>query len=361
MSWRLVMTCIGTSHGAPSPETSAPPSKSLERALKLYDRDDYYMGSILFDQVIDKKSGDDESNIQKAEFFMGKTLFNLRFYSASLSYFSKIVDKGASHRYYQRTLQWLASLSKFLPESAGVLEKIGKYQRADLEQPALEPVRNELYYLLGRFYYQKGDLGQSIALFGQVPDDSDYYIPAQFFLGVAETREFHGPQAVEAFKSVLRKNITLQEAANKNKKKLKKEAKKKKKADKKLAKSGIAIVHQQGTALLQRRIQPQWHMRVEATGADITQLLEIGRRFGTRKGFAVGMFAGQQFIQYNPQGIDVGTGIDIERIEGRLFRSHVERGADDRGAVVGRARRPRPARRHLLPRRARLPADRRWR
>ena len=85
---------------APSPETSAPPSKSLERALKLYDRDDYYMGSILFDQVIDKKSGDDESNIQKAEFFMGKTLFNLRFYSASLSYFSKIVDKGALHCYY---------------------------------------------------------------------------------------------------------------------------------------------------------------------------------------------------------------------------------------------------------------------
>lgn len=190
---------------APSPETSAPPSKSLERALKLYDRDDYYMGSILFDQVIDKKSGDDESNIQKAEFFMGKTLFNLRFYSASLSYFSKIVDKGASHRYYQRTLQWLASLSKFLPESAGVLEKIGKYQRADLEQPALEPVRNELYYLLGRYHYTKGNFPLALELFALVPDTSEFYARAKFLEGITHVREYRGPKASESFRAILRK------------------------------------------------------------------------------------------------------------------------------------------------------------
>ena len=43
------------------------------------------------------------------------------------------MQKGPNHRYYAKTLQWLASLSRFLPESAGVLEKIGKYTRADLE------------------------------------------------------------------------------------------------------------------------------------------------------------------------------------------------------------------------------------
>ena len=96
---------------------------------------------------------------------MGKTLFKMKYYSASLSYFDKIVQKGPNHRYYQKTLQWLASLSRFLPESSGILEKIGKYTKSDLDQPALEPVRDELYYLLGRYHYAKGNFENAIDLF----------------------------------------------------------------------------------------------------------------------------------------------------------------------------------------------------
>jgi TolA-binding protein len=84
----------GGAAAAPTVESSAPPSKTLERALKLYDSEDYYMSSIELNKVVEGQSGDDEGNKQRAEFFMGKTLFNLKFYSASLSYFNKIVDKG---------------------------------------------------------------------------------------------------------------------------------------------------------------------------------------------------------------------------------------------------------------------------
>jgi tetratricopeptide (TPR) repeat protein len=215
--------------------TSGPATGVLVDAEEKYKKEDYQGAAIIFDAVA---SGKTPGDTYRAKFWLGKTLYKLEFYAVSLSVFNEIVAAGPSHPYHKLTLPWLASLSRELPEGAGVLEKVGTYKPADLEDSAFDEVRDELYYLLGRFYYQKGDLGQSIALFGQVPDDSDYYIPAQFFLGVAETREFHGPQAVEAFKAVLRKNITLQEIANKNKKKLKKEAKKKKKADKKLAKSG---------------------------------------------------------------------------------------------------------------------------
>ena len=112
-----------------SPESQAkagPASKTLERALKLYDAEDYTMSTIELNKVVEGQSGDDEANKQRAEFYMGKALFNMKYYSASLSYFDRIVQKGPAHRYYQKTLQWLASLSRFLPESAGVLEKIGK-------------------------------------------------------------------------------------------------------------------------------------------------------------------------------------------------------------------------------------------
>jgi TolA-binding protein len=117
--------------------TGDEPSKTLDRALKLYDSDDFFSASIELNKVIEGESGDSEANKQKAEFWMGKALYNMKFYSASLSFFDRIVQKGPAHAYYNATLKWLASLSRQLPDSTGILEKIGKYSKADLEQPAL--------------------------------------------------------------------------------------------------------------------------------------------------------------------------------------------------------------------------------
>src|SRR5215471_5095813 len=114
------------------------PTKVLERAFKLYDGEDFYSASIELNKVIEGETGDTEANKQKAEFWMGKALYNMKYYSASLSYFDRIVTKGSSHAYYNATLKWLASLSRQLPDSTGILEKIGKYNKAELDQPALE-------------------------------------------------------------------------------------------------------------------------------------------------------------------------------------------------------------------------------
>ena len=42
----------GGAAAAPTVESSAPPSKTLERALKLYDSEDYYMSSIELNKVV---------------------------------------------------------------------------------------------------------------------------------------------------------------------------------------------------------------------------------------------------------------------------------------------------------------------
>ncbi len=180
------------------------PSKVLERAFKLYDGEDFYSASIELSKVVEGESGDAEVNKQKAEFWMGKALYNMKYYSASLSYFDRIVQKGPSHAYYNATLKWLASLSRQLPDSTGILEKIGKYNRAELDQPALEKVRDELYFLLGKFYYQKGNFKEAVELFQSVPATSDFYVEAKLFEGATHVREYQAKPAVEAFKEVLR-------------------------------------------------------------------------------------------------------------------------------------------------------------
>src|SRR5205085_4588959 len=90
-----------------------------------------------------------------------------------------------------------------LPETSGILEKIGKYDPSALDEPIMDSVRDELYFLLGRHFYTKGELDKSIELFNKVAESSPFYIKAKFFEGVAYVRKYEGRPAGEAFKKIL--------------------------------------------------------------------------------------------------------------------------------------------------------------
>ena len=190
----------------PENATSTPPSKTLERAIKLYDKKDFFSASIELKKVLDGESGDDAKNKQRGEFFMGKTLYQMGFYAGSLAYFDKIVQAGDAHTYHGAALKWLAALSRVLPETSGILEKIGSYDINALSDPSLAAVHDELLFLLGRHYYRhggEGDFDKAISLFKQVSRNSEFFIKAKFFEGVTYVRKYEGKPAVEAFKDIL--------------------------------------------------------------------------------------------------------------------------------------------------------------
>src|ERR1051325_5039467 len=190
----------------PESAASTPPSKTLERAIKLYDKHDFFSASIELKKVLDGESGDDAKNKQRAEFFMGKTLYQMGFYAGSLAYFDKIVQAGDNHTYHGATLKWLAALSRVLPETSGILEKIGTYDAAALNDPSLASVKDELLFLLGRHFYKHGgdgDFDKAISLFQQVDRQSPFFIKAKFFEGVTYVRKYEGKPAVDAFKEIL--------------------------------------------------------------------------------------------------------------------------------------------------------------
>jgi tetratricopeptide (TPR) repeat protein len=189
---------------AAAPMASDAPSPVLDRALKLYDSNELYSSTIELFKVIEGESGDSPANKQKAEFWMGKALYKLTYYSSALNYFDRIVEAGPAHAHYNETLKWLASLSREVAESSGILDKIGKYDRRELEQPALESVRDELYFLLGKFHYNKGKFKEAVSLFNMVPSSSPFYVQAKLFEGATHVREYQAKPAVESFKEVLR-------------------------------------------------------------------------------------------------------------------------------------------------------------
>jgi hypothetical protein len=187
-------------------DEAAPASKTLERAVRLYESKDWFSASIELKKVIDGESGDSTRNKQRAEFFMGKTLYQQRFYAGALSYFDKIATAGDAHPYHAATLKWLAALSQKLPDTSGILAKIGSYNESALSDPSIGDAKDQLYFLLGRFFYGKGgdeNFDKAIALFQQVGRDSEFYIKAKFFEGVTHVRKYEGKPAIEAFKEIL--------------------------------------------------------------------------------------------------------------------------------------------------------------
>lgn len=192
---------------------SKPESKTMQRAVKFYDSKDYYSASIFLHKVLSGDE-DDETTKERAQFIMGKSLYHLRFYSSSLSYFDRIVEKGDAHKYYKATLIWLASLQRKLPESAGILDKIGKYPVTALEATELASIRDELYFYLGRFFYRQGDKAswdKAISLFGRIPEDSKFYIRAKFFEGVTYVRRGFPVKAGNSFKQILVRTAQMKE------------------------------------------------------------------------------------------------------------------------------------------------------
>src|SRR5215475_2720612 len=190
----------------PESAASTPASKTLERAIKLYEKKDYFSASIELKKVLSGESGDDAKNKQRAEFYMGKTLYGMGFYAGSLHYFEEIVKAGDAHTYHAATLKWLAALSRVLPETSGILEKIGSYDVAALNDRSLQSVHDELLFLLGRHYYRRGgdgDFDKAVGLFKQVSPQSEFYIKAKFFEGVTYVRKYEGKPAVDAFKEIL--------------------------------------------------------------------------------------------------------------------------------------------------------------
>lgn len=186
------------------PEGSgAPPSKTFGRAIGLYQKKDYYSASIELKKVLDNETGDDAGNKERAQFYMGKTLYQMGFYAAALDFFEKITDAGEKHGYYAATLKWLAALSRVLPDTSGILEKIGKYDSSLLADPGMDAVRDELYVLLGRHFYNQGDFDKAIELFGKVSESSEFFIKAKFFEGVTYVRKSEGRNAGESFKKIL--------------------------------------------------------------------------------------------------------------------------------------------------------------
>ena len=188
------------------PPAEGPPSETLANGLRLYDDERYLEAGVQFQRVLEGGTRDNAGNKQKAQFFLAKSLFHMKYYQSALALFDEISQLGSGHLFGEQTLQWLAQLASELPEPAGIIEKVGRYDAAQIEQFNSgdgEKLYAQLVYLLGRSKYAEGDFEGGITLFEKVPTSSKWFVRARMFAGISHIRLRQARPAIQAFRSIL--------------------------------------------------------------------------------------------------------------------------------------------------------------
>ena len=181
------------------------PSKRLAAAQSAFESKNYEEAAIGFERVAAGKSKDGRGNQQRAQFLLGQSLYQMGYYQSALGVFDDISAQGPGHIDFGQTLEWLGLLASKLPESSGIIEKVGRYGIGALEEfkeknPALY---NQLLYLMGRHLYAQASFRQAIDVFQEVAPNSAPYTYAKFFEGISFIRMRKARPAIASFRAIL--------------------------------------------------------------------------------------------------------------------------------------------------------------
>jgi tetratricopeptide (TPR) repeat protein len=205
---------------APAGKPGAPPTKPAEsgppavagqmteqaaQAKRLFDGEKWGDAAAALYRVYKGETGDDEGNKQLAQYHLAIALYRLKFYQGSYGIFSEIADKP-NHLKFNETLLWLAKLATDLPEPADIVERVGKYNDAQIDKFNNSNQRElfwQLNYLLGRYKYRNRQYDDALRLFSKVSRESKYYIRGQFFSGISNVQLRRSVPAVQSFQRIV--------------------------------------------------------------------------------------------------------------------------------------------------------------
>jgi len=195
----------GKDTSGPPPEAGQP-TEEFAQAKRLFDSNTKWAEAALaLKRVVSGETGDDEGNKQTAQYDLAIALFNMKFYQASYGIFSDISAKP-NHLKFKETLLWLARLATQLPEPADIVERVGKYDREELDRfknPQQFPLYWQLNYLLGRYKYRARSYEEAIDLFKEVDKKSPYFVQAKFFQGITYVQKRESVPAVKSFQAII--------------------------------------------------------------------------------------------------------------------------------------------------------------
>lgn len=190
-------------------------SREMARGNTFYADKNYAAASLMFYRVVKDAAG--SRYFQAAQFQLALSLYRMGLFHAALDYFTDIIRAGANHRYFKRALTYSITVSRKLQNESMFLGKLRSFNVSDFPNQ----YRDELLYLLGKYYYLREDLSiekrlpLAQRLLNRVRSQKpEFYARAQYILGAiydtSDRAELAGKSA-QAFKRAARAAMRIQD------------------------------------------------------------------------------------------------------------------------------------------------------
>jgi tetratricopeptide (TPR) repeat protein len=175
---------------------------TLNQSLNAYKRGNFLGASLLLYGIISESEVATNPIEEQAEYTLGKTLYRLTLYQASLEFFKRVAMVGRTHRYFKPTCKWLYYLSRKIPSDDELLSLIARYQPNECTK-----FQSETSFLRGQFHYRRGQLEEALSDLNRVKRENVLYLKATFLKGVIYARLDENQQAIDTFKNILRYTV----------------------------------------------------------------------------------------------------------------------------------------------------------
>jgi tetratricopeptide (TPR) repeat protein len=164
-----------------SAQVRAEPSRTLERAVALYDKGDYWSASAEFARVDSGDTGDDAEGRERARFYLAKSLFQIGFYVPALTFLDRLIDDNGEHAYREPALKWILSVADKTP-GPGPGALMWRYRNRSELADRFGSVRDSFAFELGRELARRDQLADADEWLSSIPSSSKYYTRASLVL-----------------------------------------------------------------------------------------------------------------------------------------------------------------------------------
>ena len=183
---------------ASGPEPSGGGPSVLEEAIEAYRAKKYLTSSNALHDLL--KGGQYPDQQTKIQYYLAKSLYDLRMYHSAQYYFMQVVRKGPRNPYFKYALPRLVAIAQLTGNNYELLRIVAKIPPEAFPRQA----RNHLNYLMGRKLFDRSELSQSSEAFSLVSAKSDLYMRAKYYEGIIQQEQGKLKSSVMSFREVMK-------------------------------------------------------------------------------------------------------------------------------------------------------------
>jgi tetratricopeptide (TPR) repeat protein len=177
---------------------SSPDKDKMDKAIEQMKQGAFVQASTAFYEILANPKNLEFH--QASEYNLAKSLYRMGKYRSSLFYFTQILNKGPSHKFFQSSLEWLFFISRKITNETTILDTIAKL--AQYEFPP--KYRDEFHLLLGKHFFLRNNTEDARKFIRRIADNSPFYPRARYLEGLTYYRNNRLEDALGCFRDVVR-------------------------------------------------------------------------------------------------------------------------------------------------------------